>query len=83
MIRSVFAKVNPGDTVTFLPTDNIVERIKDMIPDGAEPFKSKMNETYKVTFDVPGATASNAPRMSVRAWSASLSSAMRPPMSRR
>jgi len=52
-----FVKVAPGDTVTFIPTDkgHNVETIKDMIPDGAEAFKSKMNETYKVTFDKPGA----------------------------
>jgi pseudoazurin len=52
-------KVNPGDTVTFIPTDkgHNVETIKDMIPDGATPFKSKMNEEFKVTFDVPGVYA--------------------------
>lgn len=52
-----FVKVAPGDTVTFIPTDkgHNVETIKDMIPDGAEAFKSKMNETYKVTFDKAGA----------------------------
>jgi len=52
-----FVKVAPGDTVTFIPTDkgHNVETIKDMIPDGAKAFKSKMNETYKVTFDKPGA----------------------------
>ena len=49
-------KVQPGDTVTFIPTDkgHNVETIKDMIPEGFEPFKSKMNETYKVTFELPG-----------------------------
>ena len=50
-------KVAPGDTVTFIPTDkgHNVETIKDMIPEGAEAFKSKMNEAYKVTFDKAGA----------------------------
>ncbi len=44
--------------VTFVATDkgHNVETIKDMIPDGASAFKSKMNETYKVTFDVQEST---------------------------
>lgn len=52
-------KVAAGDTVTFVPVDkgHDVESIKGMIPDGAKEFKSKINETYKVTFDVPGAYA--------------------------
>ena len=52
-------KVLPGDTVTFVPTDKShnAESIKDLIPDGAKPFKGKMNEPIKVTFDVPGAYA--------------------------
>ena len=57
VFEPAFVKVAPGDTVTFIPTDkgHNVETIKDMIPEGAEAFKSKMNETYKVTFDTPGA----------------------------
>ncbi len=50
-------KVAPGDTVTFIPTDKShnAETVKDLIPEGAKPFKGKINETVKVTFDVPGA----------------------------
>ena len=57
VFEPAFVKVAPGDTITFIPTDkgHNVETIKDMIPEGAEAFKSKMNETYKVTFDKPGA----------------------------
>ena len=57
VFEPAFLKIAPGDTVTFIPTDkgHNVETIKDMIPDGAEAFKSKMNETYKVTFDKAGA----------------------------
>ncbi|WP_413818675.1 pseudoazurin [Shinella sp.] len=57
VFEPAFVKVAPGDTVTFIPTDkgHNVETIKDMIPDGAIAFRSKMNETYKVTFDTPGA----------------------------
>ncbi len=59
VFEPALTKVAPGDTVTFVPTDkgHNVESIKDMIPPGAEAFKSKMNETYKVTFTVPGAYA--------------------------
>ena len=57
VFEPAFVKVAPGDTVTFIPTDkgHNVETIKDMIPEGAAAFKSKMNEAYKVTFDKPGA----------------------------
>ena len=46
----------PGDTVKFVPTDKShnVETIKGMIPEGAESFKSKMNEEFTVTFDKDG-----------------------------
>jgi pseudoazurin len=46
-----------GDTVTFLPTDkgHNAETIKDMLPEGAEPFKGVMGKEVVVTFTVPGA----------------------------
>lgn len=46
----------PGDTITFVPTDKShdAESIKGMIPEGAEPFKGKMNEQITVTFDKEG-----------------------------
>ena len=49
-------KVAAGDTVTFIPTDkgHNAESIKGMSPDGATEFKGKVNETIKITFDVPG-----------------------------
>ena len=39
-----------------MPTDKShnVETIKDMLPEGVEPFKSRVNEEFTVTFDVPG-----------------------------
>ncbi|PSH62019.1 pseudoazurin [Phyllobacterium brassicacearum] len=54
-----FVKVAKGDTVTFVPTDkgHNVETFKDLIPTGSTPFKSKMGETFKQTFDVDGAYA--------------------------
>ncbi len=50
-------KVAVGDTVTFVPTDKShnAETVSGLIPDGATPFKGKMNEAVKVTFDVSGA----------------------------
>ena len=52
-------KIAKGDTVTFIPTDKShnAETVKGMLPEGATPFKGKMNETIKITFDVPGAYA--------------------------
>ena len=49
----------PVTSVTFVPTDKShnAETIKDLIPDGAKPFKGKMNEAIKITFDVDGAYA--------------------------
>ena len=45
-----------GDTVTFLPTNpsHNAETIAGMLPDGADPFKGKINHEVSVTFDVPG-----------------------------
>ena len=46
----------PGDTVTFVPTDKShnAETMKDMVPEGANPFKSKMNEEFTVTLEKEG-----------------------------
>jgi pseudoazurin len=50
-------KIAVGDTVTFIPIDkgHDAESIPKMLPDGAEPFKGKINEQIAVTFTVPGA----------------------------
>lgn len=49
-------RIAPGDTVKFLATDrgHNAETIKDLLPDGAEPFVGKLNEEIEVTFDVEG-----------------------------
>lgn len=49
-------RVAAGDTVKFIPTDkgHNAEIINGMIPEGAEPFKGKINEEIDVTFTVPG-----------------------------
>lgn len=51
-----FVQAAPGDTVRFVPTDkgHNAETIKGMIPDGAEPFKSKFNQEITVTLDREG-----------------------------
>ena len=51
-----FIKAAPGDTIRFLPTDkgHNVETIKGMIPDGADAFKSKFNETVEIKIDKEG-----------------------------
>ncbi|EKE44835.1 Azu1 pseudoazurin (blue copper protein) [Oceaniovalibus guishaninsula JLT2003] len=51
-----FVRVQPGDTVKFVATDkgHNAESILDMIPDGADTFKGKINEEIEVTLDQPG-----------------------------
>lgn len=51
-----FVIAAPGDTVTFVPTDKSHDAmsIDGMIPEGAEPFKGKMNEEITVTLDAEG-----------------------------
>jgi pseudoazurin len=63
VFEPAFVKVSPGDTVTFIPTDkgHNAETVKDMIPDGATPFKSKLNEAFKATFDTAGAYVIKCP----------------------
>ncbi|WP_108398981.1 pseudoazurin [Devosia submarina] len=50
-------EVQPGDTVTFLPTDkgHNAETIKEMMPEGAEAFKGAMGKEIVVTFTEVGA----------------------------
>lgn len=57
VFEPAFLKVAPGDTVTFVPVDkgHDVEALKELLPEGATPFKGKINETVKVTFDIAGA----------------------------
>lgn len=52
-----FVKIAAGDTIKFIPTDkgHNAESIAEILPEGAEPFKGKINEEIDVTFTVPGA----------------------------
>lgn len=56
VFEPAFVKVQPGDTVKFVPADKShnVESIKDMLPEGAEPFKGEMNAEYVLTVTAPG-----------------------------
>ncbi|HEX2803604.1 MAG TPA: pseudoazurin [Sphingomicrobium sp.] len=49
-------KIAPGDTVTFVATDkgHNAETIRGMLPDGAVPFKGKINQEVTVKFAKPG-----------------------------
>lgn len=51
-----FLKIAPGDTVTFVATDKThnSEALPDLIPEGAEAWKGKINEGITVTYDVEG-----------------------------
>jgi pseudoazurin len=51
-----FVRAAPGDTIRFVPTDkgHNAETIKGMVPEGAEPFKSKPGEEIAVTLDKEG-----------------------------
>lgn len=56
VFEPAFIAAEPGDTITFLPTDkgHNAATIKKMIPDGAEKFKSKLNKKFSVTLTVEG-----------------------------
>lgn len=51
-----FIRVEPGDMVRFVPTDkgHNVEAIREILPEGVEPFRSKLNEDYVLTVTEPG-----------------------------
>lgn len=50
-------KANVGDVIVFVPVDkgHDAAAVKGMIPEGADEFKGKMNQTLKVTIDKEGA----------------------------
>jgi pseudoazurin len=56
VFEPALTKVAPGDTVTFLPTDkgHNAETIKEILPEGAEPFKGGTGKEVVVTFTAPG-----------------------------
>ncbi|VDS06974.1 Pseudoazurin precursor [Paracoccus haematequi] len=56
VFEPAFVKAQPGDVIHFIPTDKShnVEAIKEILPAGVEPFKSKINEEYSLTVTEPG-----------------------------
>ncbi len=56
VFEPAFVKAEPGDTIHFIPTDKShnVEAIKDILPEGVEIFKSKINEEYTLTVTEAG-----------------------------
>ena len=56
VFEPAYLKIRPGDTVTFVPTDNShnAESIPAMAPAGAAPFKGAMNKPVTVTFEAEG-----------------------------
>lgn len=56
VFEPAFLEVQPGDSVTFVPTDRShnAESIDGMLPAGAEAFKGAMNKPVTVTFEAEG-----------------------------
>jgi pseudoazurin len=56
VFEPAYLQVEPGDTVTFEPTDkgHNAETIPGMVPDGAEAFKGEFNQAISVTFETEG-----------------------------
>lgn len=56
VFEPAFIKAEPGDVIRFLPTDkgHNAETIKGAIPEGAETFKSAINEEYDYTVEETG-----------------------------
>lgn len=56
VFEPAYLEIAPGDTVTFLPTQpsHNAESITSMLPEGAEPFRGRINEELTVTFDEDG-----------------------------
>src|SRR3546814_9407690 len=56
VFEPAYLQVEPGDTVTFEPTNkgHNAETIPGMVPDGAEAFKGKLSQAISVTFEREG-----------------------------
>lgn len=51
-----YLAIAPGDTVKFIATQpsHNAASLPGLLPEGAEPFKGRINEEVEVKFDVPG-----------------------------
>ena len=51
-----YLQIAPGDTVRFIPTQSShnAATLPSLLPEGAEPFKGKIDQMTEQTFPVPG-----------------------------
>ena len=56
VFEPAFVRAEPGDVIHFVPTDKShnVESIKEILPEGVETFKSKINDEFSLTVTEPG-----------------------------
>jgi pseudoazurin len=56
VFEPAYVKAQPGDVIRFVPTDKShnAESIDGMLPDGAESFRSKLNEEFDLTVEQEG-----------------------------
>ena len=56
VFEPAFLSANVGDTISFIPASkgHNAETIKDMLPEGAEQFKSKLSKEFSVTLTAEG-----------------------------
>ena len=56
VFEPALVKIAPGDTIKFIPVSkgHNVETIPGMLPEGATPLNSKINEAVTVKFDKQG-----------------------------
>ena len=56
VFEPAFVKAEPGDVIHFVPTDKShnVRSIKEILPEGVETFKSKINDEFSLTVTEPG-----------------------------
>lgn len=56
VFEPAFIRAEPGDVIHFIPTDKShnVEAIKEILPEGVEVFKSKINDAFELTVTEPG-----------------------------
>ena len=51
-----YLQIAPGDTVKFIPTQSghNAATLPELLPEGAQPFKGKINQEIEQTFTIPG-----------------------------
>ena len=51
-----YLQIAPGDTVKFIPTQSghNAATLPELLPEGAQPFKGKINQEIEQTFTTPG-----------------------------